>query len=94
MTTTDTEVTQADRDLFRELERFVFQGYDGVGLDDECLELLARHRTLTHAQAAGPVLLAAAKLIDADCSYHLQKYRPAQLQELRAAITQAEGPQP
>ena len=38
------EVTQADRDLFRELERFVFQGHSGPGLDGECIEVIARHR--------------------------------------------------
>lgn len=38
------QVTQGDRDLFRELERFVVQGYGGPLLDGEAIEVIARHR--------------------------------------------------
>lgn len=41
-------VTEDDRDLFRELERFVVQGYGGPLLDGEAIEVIARHRA-THA---------------------------------------------
>ena len=37
-------IADADRALFRELERFVFQSYSGVGLDGEAIEVIARHR--------------------------------------------------
>lgn len=40
----EVQVTQADRDLFRELERFVVQGYGGPLLDGEAIEVIARHR--------------------------------------------------
>jgi len=65
MTTTDTEVTQADRDaawLFRERksdgaskEKWDSGFYDSIPI----IQAFARHRTLTPAQAAGPVLLEA-----------------------------------
>ena len=61
MTTTDTEVTitQADRDALERID-------DALGflMDDEreiVLHAFARHRTLTPAQAAGPVLMEALK---------------------------------
>ena len=86
-------MTEATLERLRGIHRRNRDEYDEVCAIIDEVRALARHRTLTPAQAAGPVLLEAAKLIVADCSYHLQKYRPAQLQELRAAIAQAEGPQ-
>jgi len=63
MTTTDTEVTQADRKVALNHHGFEEEAdlsYWGSGSDreqvNETAKALARHRTLTPAQAAGPVL--------------------------------------
>jgi len=52
MTTTDTEVTQADRNA---AEPILGPASQTCSADHPVLQILARHRTLTPAQAAGPV---------------------------------------
>jgi len=69
MTTTDPKVTQADRQFIydlmmpcasNELEKSALEFIrEGRGDDALAVQLAARHRTLTPAQAAGPVLLEA-----------------------------------
>lgn len=45
-------ITDEDRTLFRELERFVFQGHSGPGLDGEAIEVIAKHRLALLSPAA------------------------------------------
>lgn len=123
MTTTDTEVTvtQADREaaaslwinvdgdlptpaILNEAERYRQGVYDHT----PAVQAFARHRTLTPAQAAGPVLLDALKRIADERSFEtdasinpvthqeIAKFLSREIRYIRdfalAAITQ-EGPQ-
>jgi len=100
MTTTDTEVTVTPEDIA------AWERYGPAIFHCEMTgpEALARHRTLTPAQAAGPVLLEALKdilpgklcgeswnLPDDDTVSIVVTF--GKLSRARAAIAQAEGPQ-
>jgi len=91
---TEVTITQADRDALERID-------DALGflMDDEreiVLHAFARHRTLTPAQAAGPVLLEALKALrDNIGAASLTRNKHGQMIRAMAdaAITQAEGPQ-
>jgi len=90
MTTTDTEVTVTPEDVA------AWERYGPAIFHCEMTgpEALARHRTLTPAQAAGPMLLEALKRV-LDRGYvskHIGEEHDDHMM-IVAAITQAEGPQ-
>jgi len=106
MTTTDTEVTvtQADRiaaygayaTCYEDMPNDAWMQalLDGKHDDDPQVQTLARHRTPTPTQAAGPVLLEALKRV-LDRGYvskHIGEEHGDHMM-IVAAITQAEGPQ-
>jgi len=103
MTTTDTEVTQADRiaaaDVYRQAGDSLKADMARIGKWDDgyMVQAFARHRTLTPAQAAGPVLLKALKgAQQRECMWWCNESVNDHTQHCRkwsAAITQTEGPQ-